>query len=111
MATFESITWQALGVIATMLSALAAAVVWTYNKVYGLGRTNERINNIEHILEVDYRDKFNAIDKRFDKVDDRFDKVDERFEKVNDRFNRIDDKFDKLEERFDKLYKLLLKKQ
>jgi hypothetical protein len=101
MATFESITWQAVGVIATMLSALAAAVVWTYNKVYGLGRTDERINNIEHILEVDYKEKFKAIDERFDKIDERFIRLEERME---NRFNQID-------ERFDKLYNLLLKKQ
>ncbi len=101
MATFESITWQAVGVIATMLSALAAAVVWTYNKVYGLGRTDERINNIEHILEVDYKEKFKAIDKRFDRIDDRFVRLEERME---NRFNQMD-------ERFDKLYNLLLKKQ
>ena len=94
MATFESITWQALGVIAVMLSSLGAAVVWTYNKVYGLGRTDERINNIEHILEVEYREKFKAIDKRFDKLEERIEK----------RFNKIDEKFDKL-------YNLLLKKQ
>lgn len=94
MATFESITWQALGVIAVTLSSLGAAVVWTYNKVYGLGRTDERINNIEHILEVEYREKFKAIDKRFDKLEERIEK----------RFNKIDEKFDKL-------YNLLLKKQ
>lgn len=115
MATFESITWQALGVVATMLSVLGAAVVWTYNKVYGLGQTNERINTIEHILEVDYREKFNAIDNRFDKVDKRFDKIDQRFThleaKIDKRFSQMDEKFDKLDERFDKLYNLLLKKQ
>lgn len=108
MATFESITWQAVGVIATMLSALAAAVVWTYNKVYGLGRTDERINNIEHILEVDYREKFKAIDKRFNRIDDRFDRIDERFIKLEE---KMDKRFNQIDERFDKLYNLLLKKQ
>lgn len=108
MATFESITWQAVGVIATMLSALAAAVVWTYNKVYGLGRTDERINNIEHMLEVEYREKFKAIDKRFDKMDERFDKVDDRFDRLEE---RMENRFNKIDEKFDKLYNLLLKKQ
>jgi flagellar capping protein FliD len=101
MATFESITWQAAGVIAVMLSALATAVVWTYNKVYGFGRTDERINNIEHMLEVEYRDTIKAIDERFNRIDERFDRLEDRMEK---RFKMIDDKFDKL-------YDLLLKKQ
>jgi hypothetical protein len=90
MATFESITWQAVGVIAMMLSALATAVVWTFNKVYRLGKTDQRITNIEYILDVEFREKFKSIDKRFNKIDDRFDRIDAKF---------------------DKLYDLLLKKQ
>lgn len=101
MATFESITWQALGALAMMLSALATGVVWTFNKVYRLGKTDQRITNIEYILDVEFREKFKAIDKHFSKIDDRFDKLEERMEK---RFNKIDEKFDKL-------CNLLLKKQ
>lgn len=101
MATFESITWQALGALAMMLSALATGVVWTFNKVYRLGKTDQRITNIEYVLDVEFREKFKVIDKRFDKIDERFDKLEERMEK---RFNKIDEKFDKL-------YNLLLKKQ
>jgi len=97
MATFESITWQAAGVFVAIFSALCAAVVWTYNKVYQLGRTDQRITNIEYILDVEFRDKFRSIDKRFDKVDKRFERIDERF--------------DMIDEKFEKLYALLLKKQ
>ncbi len=97
MATFESITWQAIGVLAVMLSTLGTAIVWTYNKVYQLGKTDQRITNIEYILDVEFREKFRAIDNRFDKIDNRFERIDERF--------------DKIDEKFDKLYNLLLKKQ
>ena len=108
MAIFESITWQAVGVITVILSTLGAALVWTYNKVYGLGRTDDRVNNIEHILEVEYREKFKAIDKRFDRLDEKFDRLEERIDK---RFNQFEERFKKSDERFDKLYGLLLKKQ
>jgi len=94
MATFESITWQAAGVFVAILSALGTAVVWTYNKVYELGKTDQRITNIEYILDVEFREKFKAIDKRFEKIDDRFDKLEEKMDK-----------------KFEKLYALLLKKQ
>lgn len=87
MATFESLTWQAVGVIAATLSALGATVVWTDNKVYQLGKTDQRIANIEHVVDVEFREKFKAIDKRFDKLEEKMDK------------------------KFDKLYALLLKKQ
>ena len=40
-----------------------------------MGRTDARIKNIEHILEVDYKEKFKAIDKRFNQMDERFDKL------------------------------------
>lgn len=108
MATFESITWQALGALAMMLSALATGVVWTFNKVYRLGKTDQRITNIEYILDVEFREKFKAIDKRFDKIDDRFDKIDERFVKLEE---KMDKRFNQIDEKFDKLYNLLLKKQ
>ena len=101
MATFESITWQAVGVLAVVLSALGAAVAWTYNKVYSLGRTDQRINNIEYILDVEFREKFHEIDRRFVRLEDKLDK---RFDKIDERFKQIDAKFDKL-------YDLLLKKQ
>lgn len=104
MATFESITWQAVGVIAMMLSALGGAVVWTYNKVYRLGETNQRVKNIEEILKIEYTEKFRAIDKRFDKIDDRFDRIDAKFDKM-------DEKFDAVTSKFEDMYLLLSKKQ
>lgn len=101
MATFESITWQAAGVFVAILSALGTVVVWTYNKVYQLGKTDQKITNIEYILDVEFREKFRAIDKRFDKIDKRFEKIDERFDKLEE----------KMDKKFEKLYALLLKKQ
>lgn len=87
MATFESLTWQAVGIIVATISTLGAAVVWAYNKVYQLGKTDQRITNIEYVVDVEFREKFKAIDKRFDKLEEKMDK------------------------KFDKLYALLLKKQ
>jgi len=101
MATFEGINWQAFSALTVALSIFTTSMVWIFNKVYRLGKTDQRISNIEYVLDVEFREKFKAIDRRFDKIDEKFEKLEAKMDK---RFNIIDEKFDKL-------YDLLLKKQ
>ena len=51
-------------------------------------------------LKKDMDQKFEDIDKRFEKIDQKFEDIDKRFEKIDERFEKIDERFEKIDEKF-----------
>lgn len=55
MATFETITWQAFGVLIVMISTIGAAFAWAMKKSFRLGRTEQRVIDIEAAINQDIK--------------------------------------------------------
>jgi chromosome segregation ATPase len=63
-----------------------------YNaRVLALDTRQESFEKALASLQVEMRERFNAVDERFNSVDERFNSVDERFNSVDERFISADE--------------------
>lgn len=81
---------EIIGISLTSIGTVLAGVWFIFSKVFKMGRTMERIDNIErHIDNIDKR--FDSIGRRFDSVDKRFDSIDKHFGGLDRRVDNVDD--------------------
>lgn len=67
-------------------------------QVQKTGLDHEPTNGEIFEVLLDFKGRFDQIDKRFDGMDQRFDGMDQRFNGIDQRFDKMDQRFDDAEE-------------